>query len=194
MIKSIWFDWGSVLAKSDTLFATETLSAKYNCNKEEFLHVLKTERKKNAKGGDCSNLFNAMKMKFGVPKKELVNFLKQIHLDKTFYLARRLSKHYDVILLSNQVKFKADYLRKKADLSFFSKVFFSNEVGMKKPYKNFYYYALKKTKLNAKECIFIDDKKRNIDTAKELGFKVIHHKDYEATLEKLKIILKKKAL
>jgi len=48
---------------------------------------------------------------------------------------------------------------------------------MKKPHKKIYVYTLKKLGAKPHECIFIDNLKRNTDSAKKLGIKTIHFRN-----------------
>ena len=61
-------------------------------------------------------------------------------------------------------------------MSFFKKVFFSNEIGLKKPYEGIFRFILGNTRIEPGNCIFIDDNIENIKTAKRLGFRCIHFK------------------
>lgn len=49
----------------------------------------------------------------------------------------------------------------------------SAEVGEIKPFKPIYEILLSKYNLKPEECVFLDDRQENLDTARELGFKTI---------------------
>lgn len=51
----------------------------------------------------------------------------------------------------------------------------SNNYPYSKPDKKFYKQLSSQYKINPKESLFIDDKKSNTNSAKELGFKVLFH-------------------
>lgn len=66
----------------------------------------------------------------------------------------------------------------------------SCDVGCMKPDKRIFMIALKKVKLPANECIFIDDRKENLVVPKKMGMKTIHFKNAKnlaLALKKLKI-------
>ena len=57
---------------------------------------------------------------------------------------------------------------------FFDKVYFSNEIGMRKPDTEIYSYVLDENKLDSSKTLFIDDMEENIIAAKSLGIKTVH--------------------
>ncbi|MCB1483058.1 MAG: HAD family phosphatase [Rhodobiaceae bacterium] len=59
-------------------------------------------------------------------------------------------------------------------LSEFDVTVVSGEEGLLKPDPEIYRRLLKRTGLQATDCIFIDDRKDNVDAASELGFRTIH--------------------
>jgi 2-haloacid dehalogenase len=71
-------------------------------------------------------------------------------------------------------------------LKWFEKIFISGEIGLVKPESDFYNYFLEKVDLNAGECIFIDDSEKNIQTARQLGFKTILFETPEKLKEELR--------
>jgi len=56
--------------------------------------------------------------------------------------------------------------------SCFEKVYFSYEIGLRKPDENAFKYVINNHNLNPKKTLFVDDKKENTDVAKKLGFQV----------------------
>ena len=58
------------------------------------------------------------------------------------------------------------------DMKLFDNIMFSCEIGLRKPNIEFYKMALKKFKIAARECIFIDDNIKNLTPFEELGGKV----------------------
>lgn len=136
---------------------------------------------------DDSGFFLKINELFGIERKELeLSFLRVRHTG-VLAVAKRLRKKYKLFLLSNQLAFKTDYLKKNFDFSAFDGLFFSNELGVIKPKKEIFELILKKIGKKAGECIFVDDYLPNIKTAKKMGFNTIHFKD----AEKLKSELKK---
>ena len=54
----------------------------------------------------------------------------------------------------------------------FEKIYFSYEIGMRKPDEAFFKLLIKNHNLSEKRTLFVDDKKENTDTAEKIGLKV----------------------
>jgi putative hydrolase of the HAD superfamily len=100
---------------------------------------------------------------------------KRFKIDKTFYnVVKKLKKSYNLAVLSNDVKEWSAYLRKKYDLNkYFKVVVISGDVKARKPDKKIFDILLRKLKTAPKNCVFIDDKSRNLIAAAKRGFKTI---------------------
>lgn len=90
-----------------------------------------------------------------------------------------LSQKYRLFLLSNTDAIHIDCFQHKAGVTFyrefyecFERVYFSFELGMRKPDAEIFNYLIKKHDLTPKRTLFIDDKKENTDAALALGFQV----------------------
>lgn len=96
-------------------------------------------------------------------------------LDSNFVqIAERLKNYYHLAILSNDVSEWSVYLRKKYgidDLMEFSII--SGDVMCRKPNKRIYKIALEHTKEDAANCVFVDDRDKNLIPALEQGMKVI---------------------
>lgn len=96
-----------------------------------------------------------------------------------------------VYLLSNYPKNLFELHTKSGCFPFIDKVdgkVVSGFVKLVKPEREIYEYLLNKYSLKAKECVFLDDRKENIEAAKKLGMNGILFEDYEqawAELEQL---------
>lgn len=90
-----------------------------------------------------------------------------------------LSQKYRLFLLSNTDAIHINTFEQKTGTSFYSafyqcfeKIYFSFEIGMRKPNPEVYNFVLDQNGLQAKHTLFIDDKKENTDAAKEIGLQV----------------------
>lgn len=90
-----------------------------------------------------------------------------------------LSKKYRLFLLTNTDAIHISRFEHMAGMSFFSdfyqcfeKVYYSFEMGMRKPDPEIFNYILKKHDLSPKRTLFVDDKKENTDAAAALGIQV----------------------
>ena len=90
-----------------------------------------------------------------------------------------LSKKFRLFLLSNTDAIHIDHFEQREGASFygdfyqcFEKVYFSYEMGMRKPDAEIYTTLINRHELSPKRTLFVDDKKENTDVAKALGLHV----------------------
>jgi putative hydrolase of the HAD superfamily len=91
------------------------------------------------------------------------------------------AKGLKIYLLSNYPKSIFSLHEEKGKFTFIDKIdgrVVSGFVGMVKPDAEIYELLMKKYGLNAKECVFIDDRAENIEAAKALGMEGIVFEDY----------------
>ena len=92
---------------------------------------------------------------------------------------QKLATKYRLFLLTNTDAMHISRFEHMAGISFFSdfyqcfeKVYYSYEMGMRKPQPEIFKYILNKHDLSPKRTLFVDDKKENTDTAASLGINV----------------------
>jgi len=90
-----------------------------------------------------------------------------------------LSRKYRLFLLTNTDSIHINRFEHMVGMSFFSvfyqcfeKVYYSCEMGMRKPDPAIFSYILNKHDLSPKRTLFVDDKKENTDAAASLGIHV----------------------
>lgn len=91
----------------------------------------------------------------------------------------QLKRKYRLFLLSNTDEIHIAKFEHKVGITFarefyqcFEKVYFSFEIGMRKPDPEIFKYIINKHDLSMKRTLFIDDKKENTDIAASLGMEV----------------------
>ena len=101
--------------------------------------------------------------------------------EERVHLLKKLSSKYKLFLLSNtnSIHLKeiiTSYGEKKWKnfISIFNDVYFSNQIGMRKPNENIFFHVINKNKLDVSKTLFIDDSPQHIKTAKKIGFKTYH--------------------
>ena len=67
---------------------------------------------------------------------------------------------------------------------------FSYQVHRIKPEPEIYRILLEKYELKAEECVFVDDNGKNIQAARELGFRTVHFENYGKAREALEELLR----
>lgn len=92
---------------------------------------------------------------------------------------QKLSENYRLFLLSNTDPIHIEKFEQDAGASFYSdfyqcfeKVYFSHEIGVRKPDEEAYYYLVNKHEVQPKRTLFVDDKAFNTDAAQALGFQI----------------------
>ena len=136
---------------------------KGNISREEFLAGFQKQMP-NASIEEILEAWNAILADFPLYRLEFLQML---------------SKKYKLFLLSNTDSIHIDTFEQKVGPSFygdfyqcFEKVYFSFEMGMRKPDAEIYQTVLNKHELQAKRTLFVDDKKENTDAAAALGIHV----------------------
>jgi putative hydrolase of the HAD superfamily len=108
-------------------------------------------------------------------KKIEKEYLDTLEIDGAFYSsAETLKKHYRLALLSNDLSEWSSYLRDKFNInSYFDAVVISSDVKLKKPDIQIFDLLLDSLSLPAHDCVYIDDRRTNLTTAKSLGMEPI---------------------
>ncbi|MFC0778528.1 HAD family hydrolase [Flavobacterium sp. HJSW_4] len=115
-------------------------------------------------------------------KEEILKAWNAVLADFPFYrleFLQELSKKYRLFLLSNTDSIHINTFETKSGVSFykdfyacFEKVYFSFDIGMRKPDPKIYQFVLNENNLIAENTLFVDDKTENTDSAAALGIKV----------------------
>ena len=181
MINTIIFDFGDIFINLDKKATTDGFTnlglkewnqdldqlnfqfEKGNITKEEFLAGFQKQMP-NASIEEILASWNAILAEFPLYRLEFLQML---------------SKKYRLFLLSNTDSIHIETFEQTVGTSFYSdfyqcfeKVYFSFEMGMRKPDAEIYRTLLNNHQLQAKNTLFIDDKKENTDAAAALGIQV----------------------
>lgn len=181
MIDTIIFDFGDIFINLDKEAPLNGLKKLGLTHWNEDLHQLNLQFEK----GQISEEHFLLGIQKHVPNAsfdEILMAWNSILLD--FPLSRleflqKLTKKYRLFLLSNTDSIHIDTFESENGLSFtrdfymcFEKVYFSFEMGMRKPDAEIFNYLIKNHELSPKRTLFVDDKKENTDAALSLGLKV----------------------
>ncbi len=182
MINTIIFDFGDVfinLDKEASLNALKKLGLKsWNQDIEdlnqEFERGKLTEvqfiigLKKiipNASIEDLRTAWNKVLLDFPLERLEFLQ-----HLSGLNYKLFLLSNTDEIHIAKFEHMLGATFIREFYQC--FEKVYFSFEMGMRKPDPEIFNYIVKKHELNTSRTLFIDDKKANTDIAASLGMQI----------------------
>ena len=181
MINTIIFDFGDVFINLDKLGSINSLKKLGLSQWNEDLKQLNLEFEKgeisrenfllgiqkyvpNASFDEILEAWNAVLLDFPLHRLEFVQKLSQKY--RLFLLSNTDAIHIDTFEQENGISFYSDFYQ------CFEKVYFSFEIGMRKPDPEVFNYLLKKHDLSAKRTLFIDDSKESTDIALSLGFQV----------------------
>lgn len=96
-------------------------------------------------------------------------------------LLDRVRSNNPIYLLSNTNELHIPAVRREFSKvtdrpmeSFFTEMYFSNEICMRKPNKEIFEFVCTKNNLNPESTLFIDDSEQHIIGAKEIGLQTIH--------------------
>jgi putative hydrolase of the HAD superfamily len=94
-------------------------------------------------------------------------------------------------LISNAWSGLREFITKEKVIDIFDTVIISAEVGMVKPSAKIYEIALEQARVSAKDAVFVDDMKANIEACEKIGMKGILFSEPQDCLAQLKRLLKK---
>lgn len=117
-----------------------------------------------------------------IEQKELRNAWNAMLLDipmERLNLLLKIKENYNLFLLSNTNQLHLNYLKENLPNeqknllfdSIFQKLYFSNEIHLKKPDKEIFEFVLQDQNIRAEETLFIDDSLQHIQTAKTMGIR-----------------------
>jgi len=181
MIDAIIFDFGDVFINLDKQATMDGLKELGIPEWNEDLNQLNLQYEVGAIS-EADFLTGIQKHTNNASIEKIAKAWNAILLDFPLYrleFLQMLSQKYRLFLLSNTDAIHINTFEETTGSSFYSafyqcfeKIYFSFEIGMRKPSPEIYSFVLDQNGLQAKHTLFIDDKKENTDAAKELGIQV----------------------
>lgn len=176
MIKAIIFDIGGVLLTEQFYPIIETLCAETGSDYEEVRAFVRPIFHEEVMTGVTSELGMWQQViehfRWPITPQEIWDRLGSTYqrIDKVWDYIEQLKGDYRLAILSNLGLESITHREDNYQLSkHFEIILYSAEHGLKKPDPAFYQKALDLLKADPTECIFIDDKPRNIEAANALG-------------------------
>jgi len=133
-------------------------------NETDFYAAIKKRTAKKITDAEIDHAYNALILDFRI---------------ESLALLEKLATDYKLYLLSNTNSIHLKYFkqlltkqtRKPLLDGYFTKAWYSNEIGLRKPGADIFEFVLKDENLKAAETLFIDDTFMNIESAQKLGLK-----------------------
>ncbi len=192
-IKTIIFDFGGVIlnidyyktsnafnnlgvASFDDMYSQKNADHLFSdleegkLNEEEFYESFRRSTNFQLTNQKIRDAWNAMLLGY---RKEALHTLKSIkHKYRLFLLSNT-----NIIHLQAFKKIYKDEVGQACLADYFDKMYYSHEIGFRKPNAEAYEYVLKENNLSPAETLFIDDSIQNIETANTLGLQTIFLKE-----------------
>lgn len=181
MIDTIIFDFGDIFINLDKQATIDGLQRLGLTSWNEDLDQLNISFEK----GEISRDNFLLGIQKHIPNASIEEILvawNAVLLDFPLYrleFLQLLSQKYRLFLLSNTDSIHINHFEQREGASFygafyqcFEKVYFSYEMGMRKPDTEIYTTLIRQHELLPKHTLFVDDKKDNTDAAKALGINV----------------------
>ena len=114
-------------------------------------------------------------------------YLDTIELNDGFIdFASLASKQYKLAIISNDSSQWSKYIREKFDINnYFEVISISGDLKMQKPDKRIYQLTIEQLGCKAEDCLYIDDRKGNLEAASKIGMNVVlfnsRNNQYEGT-------------
>jgi len=192
-IKTIIFDFGGVIlnidyyktsnafnnlgvASFDDMYSQKNADPLFSnleegkLNEEGFYESFRRSTNLQSTNQEIEGAWNAMLLGY---RKEALDTLKSIkHKYRLFLLSNT-----NIIHLQAFNKIYKDEVGQGCLADYFDKIYYSHEIGFRKPNAEAYEYVLKENNLSPSETLFIDDSIQNIETANTLGLQTIFLKE-----------------
>ena len=196
MIKGVIFDWGGVLIKQPTPEMWTHCANQLGITTDQYYETYKKWKHQLQRGDiTTAQYWEKLKEDWGCPIPEDQLYTEGLlhawqPFEKMFELVKNLKKNgYVTGFLSNCEKMCEPLFFEKHMDELFDVIVFSSSEGTRKPEKKIYEITLdrmKKHNIPAEQCVFIDNKPKNIVACEEVGMKGIVFTSPEQTIAALK--------
>lgn len=195
-MKTIFFDWGGVVADEPGDDFLTKLLQDVGANSEQIQQIFQLYMKQFMRG-EISEIeyWNKLRTNYGFEIHESISeeFKKWSGLvanqDVLALVDEAKSKGWQTAILSNVIEPTYNVLEEAGFYDKFDVVIASCKEGVVKPEIGIYQLALHRLHATPEESVFIDDKQANLDPAHGLGFRVILAENPEQIIRDVKEIL-----
>lgn len=184
-IKAIFFDVGGVcLTNGWDETSREKMAQEFNLNFEQTESVHATifedfERGEITLGQYIDSVYFSLGQKVNISKQDIIGFMKDQSKSfaSTIEILEKLKQNgdYRLATINNESFVLNEFRIEKFGLArYFNNFFSSCYLHMRKPEPRIFKTVIHVTQLDPDECLFIDDRKENIEAASREGIKCIH--------------------
>ena len=179
-IKSVIFDWGGVLIDDPAPGLMQYCAKALKVSKEEYIKAHNKFETDFQKGLICEDTFwERICSELNVPKPKVLSLWFEafeaayVPRNDMFSMAASLQKNsYRTAVLSNTEMPAMEFFHRQR-YNMFDVPVFSCAEGVKKPDRKIYEKTLKKLRSRPEQSVFIDDKTKYINGAKEVGINTV---------------------
>ena len=198
MIKAVIFDFGGVVKKPGNSCSRDIANT-YGVSKKMLIQKMKFSLELFRKGLINESCFwKKLSFDLNKPIPKNKNYLWRKGYKKGFYiypsiisLVKKLkTRGIKTALLSNIINPHVEIISKKGGYKEFDVVVLSCNEGLQKPEPEIYLLTAQRLGLKPKDCIFIDNKKENLKTAKKLRIKTVLAKGPRQVINDISKIIK----
>jgi len=192
MIRAIIFDLGGVVFRDGTKYTIEEMKKKFN-----FSERLGEELLCGDPAGDFRKDLLTSEQFWEYVQSKIPSKIKASKIKTIWYnnyipfpgileLIKKLKSSYKLGIISGNIRERIKYLDEKYNFrKYFDVEVYSFNMHITKPAKLMWEKALELLNLDAKECVYIDDRSESVDTAESMGFKAIQFKDVRQVKKEL---------
>lgn len=192
MIKTIIFDFAGVLTASKCFpKIADDLGEKYNLDSNIIMESLYNSEADYIIGKETTEEFYEKSCaSLGISFEDFSHaFQNWYELDENILnYIKKLKKKYQILLHSDNFNIISKKLKEdKRLINIFDIMVFSNDIGYTKTQNKSFEYTLNKIDKKTSECIFTDDKEKNLIAPKSLGIKTVLYtsfSDFKNELER----------
>lgn len=192
-IQAIIFDFGGVIGKADRSIIHKRVAEMLGVGPQEIPSILSSLKNHLHIGGDEQLFWEMIAHAHNkeLPKQWIQDFRILLassvrEIPGTLSLIKSLKQQgYQVGLLSNVRKDKAEVLYKLGYYDHFQPLLLSCNLGLLKPDPKIYQVLLDTLKLPSDACLFIDNKQENVIAAKKFGIDSIYFTSSRQLTEEL---------
>ncbi len=183
LTRAVFFDFGGVLLRQDNDAARRTWADRLHLDLVDLENrIFESEVAWQAMRGEISaeRFWAAVAADLGLSAGQIERFQKEFFAgdvlnEELLAFARSLRPHYELAILSNAWSDAREIFTELLGLDeVFDTLIISAEVGLAKPDPRIYRLAVERLGVEPREAVFLDDQKRNVVAAREIGLRAVH--------------------